>query len=99
MPSISEFVRQRSLDNSLGVELTDAEFQVVNYCIRMADQKNAIKTVIDVFVAGLAQHMSQDWLRKVPNNRREDMYHLLKRAAIKIDLMAERLATEIERMQ
>lgn len=78
------------------VKVTDDEFQRLNFCIRMADSKLAVETILKNIVKTCVGYLEENkkWLHMQPNERRAELFAVLKIGSGKLDDFARRLMDE-----
>lgn len=73
--------------------VTDDEFNRVNICVRLGDKQRAIEIILNNTMVSLSGYLEENkkWIQMPPDDRRAELYAMLKVASQKLDAIAEKL--------
>jgi hypothetical protein len=73
--------------------VTEDEFNRVNYCIRMGDKSRVVEIILNNTMVALSGYLEENkkWLQMQPNERRAELYAVLKVASKKLDAIGDKL--------
>ena len=85
----------------LPATVTDDEFRSVNLCIRMASKTLAIETILKNVMKTYDGYLEENraWLRMPTNDRRAELFAVLKMASCKLDTLAERILEDAKKLE